>query len=151
MAATVVLNGARALIGTMLRNPANASMVSAASKRLGGTQLSAARVIQAAKDNPVSTALVLMELGSQGAEALEALRAENAEVDELIATLGYVPDKVSQSSSVLDITQFSDEFKTIDDAADVVGGISNLLALKRALMIDPSVITLRLQVRDLAK
>lgn len=143
------MNHAHGVIQKWLASSKNAS--ASAASRIGLSSATPGAVLQAAKDNPVTTALVLMEAGSVGSSALEALLEEKPELRELVQTMGYSNDKVEKETHVLDLPKFKDEFECITNAARSLGGLDRLQILRRALAMDDSVYALYDQVRNIKR
>lgn len=107
--------------------------VSAASIRTGITG-GASRILGAMKNNKVMTALVLLELGQEGADLLNEMAAADAEVREMIERYGVINDPVEKQTRG-DLATQVDEMQTITRAAQAVGGLRNLHTLRRALSL----------------
>lgn len=143
------LSNAQDVIQKWLASSKTAS--ASAASRIGLSSATPGAVLKAAKDNPVTTALVLMEAGSMGASALESLLEEMPELRELVQTMGYSNDTVDKETHVLDLPKFTDEFECITNAARSVGGLDRLQILRRAISIDESVYALYDQVRSIKR
>jgi len=116
-----------------------------------GAKATVQNVLRAAKDNPVTTALVLYELYGIGDSILQEMMDADPEIRRMIELFDMTPDKVEDTQSVSDIVKFADEFRTIENAARRVGGLSNLLELRNALALDNQTYMLYQQVKQLAK
>lgn len=127
-----LLSSARSLATKMFSS--TPSIASKAAIRTGITGGSS-RILNAMKNNKVTTALVLLEMGSEGLELLQEMAAQDAEVRDLIDRYGVTNDPV-QDDTRGDLSTQVDEMQTITRAARAVGGLRNLHVLRRALALD---------------
>lgn len=127
-----LLNKGRALAQRIFT--ANPAAAAAAARRVGISG-APAKVLEAMKNNKVMTALVALELGTEGYELLQELAAEDAEIAEMISRYGVTNDKVPENANV-DLATQIDEMQAITDAANAIGGLTALHALRRALSLD---------------
>jgi len=106
-------------------------------KRIGmSSGVSAKRIADVAKQNKLTAAFVLFEMGTAGASLLADLSAEDSEVARLVEMFDTESDKVSETESVSDLPKFNNEFKWISDAIRVAGSFERLVNLKKALDLD---------------
>lgn len=126
-----ILARARTLIqGVFSSAPA---AVAAASRRTGITG-GAQRILGAIRNNKVLTALVLMDLGTEGAELLAEMAANDQEIAEMVSRYGVVNDPVKEDTSA-NLAEQADEMQVITNAANSVGGLQALHNLRRALSL----------------
>jgi hypothetical protein len=125
--------------------------VELAASRLGlvGADVSIGSIVAAAKNNPVTTALLLVEAGSMGSDALSKMTELSPEIAQLANRFGLNDDKVTSETVVTDIGRFQDEFTTIKNAANIVGGYDRLISLRHALGLEMATYTLYEQVKGL--
>lgn len=110
----------------------------------------ATKVLSAMKNNKLVTALVLMEMGTEGAALLTEMSAADAEIAELIKRYGWAPDPVS-TTAMIDLNDQREELAAINDAARACGGLDNLHAIRRALSLTDAHYKLYDQVRSLGR
>jgi precorrin-2 methylase len=103
------------------------------------------------RKNKVTAAFVAYELFGAGSEIVQELAAQDEQLAKIVETLGYEPDKVSDTENVIDITKFGEEFATIRDAAEAVGGLANLVSIRKALTLDEKTYQLFLQFREMSR
>jgi hypothetical protein len=120
-------------------------------KRIGVQgALTGEKVLALVKDNKVMTALVLYEMGTEGAELLGKIKDEDPDVNNMIALFGSQNDLVADSTLLSNIGQFKDEFEVISGAIRHFGGLERFMNARRAMAMDESVIRLYLQVREIS-
>lgn len=146
-----IMTSARALASRVFGT--SAATVTAAATRtgvVGGAQ----KLLGAMSNNKFMTALVLLELGTEGAELLNEMAAQDREVAELVARYGLQVDDVS-SGIMSNLAQQREELSLISDAAFAVGGLSNLHKIRAALKLSEDHYklydTVRLMSRGLAR
>jgi hypothetical protein len=121
--------------------------------RLGmeSAKISAKSLATMARNNKVTAAFIAYELYGAGSEIVEEMRQADATLADIIDQLGYTPDEVSDTESVSEIGRFSEEFATITRAADALGGLDNLVAVRKALALSNPTYQLYLQTRELSR
>lgn len=95
-------------------------------------------IIAAAKNNPVTAALVTMELGDMGSKIYDMIVGAHPDVPEKIANAVdtvFRADKVAPGTRA-SIAQQREELEVISKAARAVGGFEQLLAVRNALLLD---------------
>jgi len=125
--------------------PAQVATVATRTGITGG----AGRIFAAMKNNKVMTALVLMELGSEGAELLSEMAASDKEIADMLERYGFTTDPVDAGTRDNLATQV-DEMQSITDAANSVGGLRNLHLLRRVLSFSEDHFKLYDQLKVLA-
>jgi hypothetical protein len=137
--------------------PAAASLIAsrapAIAARLGiaTAKVSTNSLITMAKKNKITAAFIAYELYGAGSEIVREMAEADAAIADIVEQLGYQPDVVSETTSVNDIALFSEEFATIRDAADAVGGLNNLVRIRKALELSPATYQLYLTTREMAR
>lgn len=129
----VLLTRGRALAARVFGGTKGVEAVSAAARRTGITG-GAQRLLGAMKNNKVMTALVLMELGTEGSELLAQMGAEDREIAEMIERYGFAPDEVKTETKA-DLAEQAEEMAAITEASNILGGYNQLMALRRALSL----------------
>lgn len=126
--------------------------------RLGvdGAKLGVQGILNAAKNNKLTTAMILYELGTEGADLLADLRINDESVDQLVHVLDQEPvDSVNfaGNSGGLNGTlgNFTDEFRDLSSAIVHYGSLERFLAVKRALQLDKETIALYIQTRSMGR
>lgn len=127
--------------------------VAKAGARIGltGAKATVQNVLRAAKDNPVTTALVLYEVYGLQDAILQEMMDADPEIRRMIELFDMTADRVEDTKSAADIVMFTDEFRTIENAARRVGGFNNLMELRNALALDNKTYMLYQQVKQLAR
>lgn len=127
----------------------NPGKLAAASRALGlGAGATAEKILAAAKDNPVATALVLLQAGEMGAEALEAVLEEHPEVRGIVDAASPV-DNAEDYEGLGDMLKFRDEFATLRSAIAIMGGLERFLSVRRALSMSDQTVNMFLQFREM--
>lgn len=147
VALPVLMTGARSLAGRLL--PASAQSVTRVAQATG-VRGGIGKILGAMKDNKLMTAMVLLQLGSEGAEILSAMAAEDREIAEFVSRYGVTNDEVSDDMTGNLATQM-DELQCIADAANAMGGLGRLHNLRRALSLSEAHYKLYDQYRTMAQ
>lgn len=126
----LVRHGVALATNIFTRNPAT---VTAAASRTGLAAIPG-RILAAMKDNKILTALVLMDLGSEGLDILEQMAAADEDVAQLMARYNTTITPVPESL-VADMAGQMEEFDAIRRAANSLGGLNALHNLRYALRL----------------
>lgn len=102
-----------------------------------------AAISAAMKNNPVTTALVGLELFGAASDFVNRLISSNPEVASVVSGKAADFDKFSTIERPTDIIKYDDELKAIDDVAAFLGGRDNLDKLRAVLAMDIKVWELR--------
>jgi hypothetical protein len=130
---------------------ASPEVLAAIAKRVGmAGKLTGERLVSMAKDNKVMTAMVLFEMGEEGAELLGKLADADPEVRHLVSLFGQKNDLPDDSTSVTEIGKYTDEFHAISAAIRQFGSLERFMVVRRALAMPEEIIRLYLQVRDVS-
>lgn len=140
-----LINGARALATRIFAGPNGTAAVTAAARRIGVVG-GAQKVLAVMRNNKLMTALVLMELGTEGSEYLSELAANDKEVADMIARYGVENDIVDKST-ISDLASQVDEMACITNAANAVGGLDALHNLRRSMKLPEETFKLYDQLR----
>lgn len=126
------------------------AQLSAVSKRIGKTVTSPAELARLAKENPMTAAMIVYEVYGVS----HPLVAELLEADpslEHVFMMSDPIDSVAESTSVNDITKFTDEFAAITRASRQLGGFERFMTLRRALAMPDDVVELYVQFKAMAR
>lgn len=107
------------------------------------------RIINVVRNNKISTALLLYELGDAADGLLDEWVDLDPEIQQLIQGLHYVNDDPKKSTSVHDIVNYADEFEVITMAIRQFGSMSRFLAIRRAIGMPEDVISTYMKTREL--
>lgn len=116
---------------------------------LGAASVSAKSLARLAANNKATAAFIAYELYGAGSEIVGEMQQADEELSEIIATIGFVPDKVADSDSANDIIDFTEEFQLITNAARSAGGLDNLIELRAALSLSNETYDLYVRTREL--
>lgn len=95
------------------------------------------KILEVMSSNKMVAALVLMDMGVEGAALLTELASADPAIAEMVQRYGWTPDPVKAETKG-DIALQAEELNAISEAADVLGGVSNLHKLRRALALTES-------------
>lgn len=143
--------GALARAISAIRNifGSNPGALAAAGRAIGlGGSATVGKILSAAKDNPMTTALVLLQAGEAGVEALDALVSEYPELRSIVDNASP-PDDAADFEGIGNIAQFRDEFNTLSTAIASLGGSDRFFAIRRAMQMSDATVSLYFQVKDL--
>lgn len=146
---TVVDDAARFVASYFGSNP---GVVASVGKRLGlGAMATPSAVIRSMKESPVTTALVLFELGEAGADLLSQLAGVSEEAKKVVEGLTFNADQPpSDEVSLEQLTAYKDELQMIKDVQRKLGfSIGDLIMLKNTLSLDMRFFKLYLQVKEM--
>jgi hypothetical protein len=121
----------------------NPEAVKLAARRLGldPSKSTVASIVSAAKDNPMTTALLMVETGEMGYDIVRSMAEQSPEIASMAERYGLLSDTVTSATKLSDIGKLKDEFACIREASNIVGGYDRLLTLRRALSMDLGVFT----------
>jgi len=151
MSKVKLLQEAAKHIGSWL-GKADAATLRAASARIGANVATrgVGTVVNSAKENPVTAALLLFEMGALGSEMLDQLASSDERVAEVVDVLNaQKSDKVEEDDGVFDMGKFRDEFDDISTGVGIMGSMNRLMALRRVCAMDESVLLAYVQTREL--
>lgn len=131
---------------------ARGGFLSSIGARLGiGRVTSAEEILAGMRDNPIATAMVLLDLGEEGYSLYKELVAQDASLAALESLVHAEPDSPEDAEDVTDIARFQDEFETLRSASAAAGGIERFMTLRRALSMPEGTISLWLTMRAMAR
>lgn len=129
---------------------ANPALLSQIGRRLGNTSMSLDGVLKTIRNNKLTSALVAMEIGETASEVLEWIFDDDPDVKASVEGLMRKNDPAPEASTPLsDLAKYTDEFVAIKSATSLLGGLDNLLALRRAIAMDDGVLELYVQLKGM--
>lgn len=128
----------------------NAGAAANAAKRLGMPGITPAKLGALAKANPMTAALIALDMGVAGNEIRKMLEELPPEQLGQISMLIHENDDAPDSGTPLaDLNQYADEMKIIKDAADIIGGLERLMIVKEALAMDKGLYQLFIELKQM--
>lgn len=131
----------------------DASVLTRIGKRLGISDFSVPGIMKQIRDNPVTTAMVAWEIGDAAQSIMDELSTDDSASTILEALQNSLKndDSPDKALSLGTLSAYSDEMDCIDRAARAIGGMAQLLNLRRALTMDDNFYVLREQLRVLGR
>lgn len=120
--------------------------------RIGGAANPSA-ILAAMKNNPVTTALVGVELFGVSSDFVKTVVNDNPEITQLIeriSDIDYQPDEFSAVDDAgTGLVRYKDEFDLIEECSRFLGGRERLMKFRNLLKISDEVFRLHAQVVNL--
>lgn len=145
--APVIVQSAKNLASRVFA--ASPAVVDVVAKRTGITG-GARKILDVMSSNKTVAALVLMDLGAEGANLLSELSRRDTEVAELVKRYGFKPDAVDDKT-MSGLAIQAEEVEVITEAANALGGLSNLHKLRKAMTLSEDHFKLYDQLRLISR
>lgn len=131
-------------------NPALVTKIGTALKRPG---MSIENIVAAVKANPLTAALVIMEMGDAANEIASLVSEVDPEVGQHLVNMGFSVDPIPADGliSFADLARYQDDVAAIDSVARDVGGIAALVRLRTVLAMSDAHFDMYFQVKELAR
>jgi hypothetical protein len=145
----ILLRAGRLIFSFFTKYPGKMAGVA---QRLGMkvAELSPAKLVELAKQNPYTTALIALEMGSAGHEVFKLMDELPPEEREKIKHISPPSDNfLDEDAKIGDLSRYADEMKIIKEASDIIGGTDRLLIVRKALQMDDKLYQLYFELRDM--
>lgn len=129
----------------------NPTKVQSVGKRLGVATASPNSLAAMAAQNPVTAALIALEMGQAGHAILEMMNEELPEEERqsILFALPEIDAPPRRDIAITDLHKYADELADIKDVIRLDGGLEEFKKRRRVALMDDSLVELFLQVREL--
>lgn len=139
-----------ALVGRITSMVIKPGTLTALAQRFGYKSLTQNGLVTLIKTNKIAAAWAAYEIFGIGDPDVQKLISEDPEIASQLMLLSNENDDANDSDTMGEISNYEDEFLALNEAISKFGGFENFIAVRRALTMPDSTISLYLSVQKVA-